>query len=64
MGGIVGRMFREFSVTLAIAVAISGVVSLTLTPMLAAHLRPDRRARAPPAPGRLGRALRAGHGRA
>ena len=38
MGGIVGRMFREFSVTLAIAVAISGVVSLTLTPMMAAHL--------------------------
>ncbi|RYJ02195.1 MAG: acriflavine resistance protein B, partial [Acetobacteraceae bacterium] len=38
MGGIVGRLFREFSATLAIAVAISGVVSLTLTPMMAAHL--------------------------
>ena len=48
MGGIVGRLFREFSMTLAIAVGISGVVSLTLTPMMAAHL-----ARAePPKPGR------------
>ncbi|GGC61255.1 acriflavine resistance protein B [Siccirubricoccus deserti] len=53
MGGIIGRMFREFSATLAIAVAISGVVSLTLTPMLAAHL-----ARAePPPPGRLSRGI-------
>ncbi|HUJ76766.1 MAG TPA: efflux RND transporter permease subunit, partial [bacterium] len=34
MGGIVGRLFREFSVTLTFAVLISGVVSLTLTPML------------------------------
>ena len=38
MGGIVGRLFREFSVTLAVAVAISGVVSLTLTPMMCGHL--------------------------
>ncbi|MBX6742283.1 MAG: efflux RND transporter permease subunit [Acetobacteraceae bacterium] len=53
MGGIVGRMFREFSVTLAIAVALSGVISLTLTPTMAGHL-----ARAePPPPGRLGRAF-------
>ncbi|MBP0445743.1 efflux RND transporter permease subunit [Roseomonas sp. SSH11] len=35
MGGIIGRIFREFSVTLAVAVAISGIVSLTLTPMMA-----------------------------
>ena len=38
MPGIVGRLFREFSVTLAIAVAISGVISLTVTPMVAARL--------------------------
>ncbi len=38
MGGIVGRLFREFSATLAIAVAISGVVSLTVTPMMAGRL--------------------------
>ena len=38
MGGIPGRMFREFAVTLAIAVAISGVVSLTLTPMMCGRL--------------------------
>jgi hydrophobe/amphiphile efflux-1 (HAE1) family protein len=34
MGGIVGRLFREFAVTVAIAVAVSAFVSLTLTPML------------------------------
>src|SRR5215471_678371 len=38
MGGIVGRLFREFAVTLAIAVAISACVSLTLTPMMSARL--------------------------
>jgi hydrophobe/amphiphile efflux-1 (HAE1) family protein len=38
MGGVVGRIFREFSVTLAIAVIISLVVSLITTPMLCAHL--------------------------
>jgi len=37
MGGIVGRLFREFSLTLAVAVGISLVVSLTTTPMLCAH---------------------------
>ena len=37
MGGIVGRLFREFSVTLAFAIAISTVVSLTVTPMICAH---------------------------
>ncbi len=34
MGGIIGRLFREFAVTLSLAVLISGVVSLTLTPMM------------------------------
>jgi hydrophobe/amphiphile efflux-1 (HAE1) family protein len=42
MGGIVGRLFREFAVTLGIAVAVSAVVSLTLTPMMCARLlRPE-----------------------
>jgi len=55
MGGIVGRMFREFAATLSIAVAISAVVSLTVTPMLAAHLAG---AEARP-PGRFGRGFEA-----
>jgi multidrug efflux pump len=37
MGGIVGRMFREFSVTLVFAIVISTIVSLTVTPMICAH---------------------------
>src|SRR5689334_425275 len=37
MGGIVGRAFREFSVTLVFAIVISTVVSLTVTPMICAH---------------------------
>ena len=41
MGGMVGRVFREFAVTIAAAILISGFVSLTLTPMLCARvLRP------------------------
>ena len=43
LGGIVGRLFREFSVVIGMAVLISGFVSLTLTPMLASRfLRPPR----------------------
>ena len=38
MGGIVGRLFREFAVTLAVAILVSMVVSLTATPMMCAHL--------------------------
>jgi multidrug efflux pump subunit AcrB len=38
MGGIVGRLFREFAVTLAISIAISAVISLTLTPMMASRM--------------------------
>jgi multidrug efflux pump len=55
MGGIVGRLFREFAVTLSLAVLISLVISLTTTPMLCALLlRPvDTHA----TPGRFGRAL-------
>ena len=37
MGGILGRVFREFAVTIAIAIIISGIVSVTLTPMLASR---------------------------
>ena len=44
MGGIVGRVFREFAVTIAVAIVLSGFVSLTLTPMLCARVlrRPSR----------------------
>jgi multidrug efflux pump len=38
MGSVVGRLFREFAITLSAAVLISAVVSLTLTPMLCAYL--------------------------
>ncbi|MBC7976027.1 MAG: efflux RND transporter permease subunit, partial [Myxococcales bacterium] len=52
MGGIVGRLFREFAVTLAIAISLSAVLSLTLTPMMCSELlRPHR------PPGRIGRLL-------
>jgi hydrophobic/amphiphilic exporter-1 (mainly G- bacteria), HAE1 family len=38
MGGMVGRVFREFAVTIAVAIILSGFVSLTLTPMLCARV--------------------------
>ncbi|OGQ11259.1 MAG: acriflavine resistance protein B [Deltaproteobacteria bacterium RBG_16_71_12] len=38
MGGVLGRLFREFAVTIGVAILISGVVSLTFTPMLASRL--------------------------
>ena len=38
MGGIVGRVFREFAVTISVAIVVSGFVSLTLTPMLCARV--------------------------
>ena len=42
MGGIVGRLFNEFAVTIGVAILVSGVVSLTLTPMMASRfLRPQ-----------------------
>ena len=41
MGGIVGRLFREFAVTVAIAVAVSAFISLTLTPMMCARFLRD-----------------------
>ncbi len=43
MGGLVGRLFHEFAVTISIAILISGFVSLTLTPMLSSRfLRPEK----------------------
>jgi multidrug efflux pump len=47
MGGIVERLFREFSITLVAAILISLMVSLTLTPMLCARWLVDRRAARP-----------------
>jgi HAE1 family hydrophobic/amphiphilic exporter-1 len=45
MGGIVGRLFHEFAVTIGAAILVSGVVSLTLTPMLCSRfLKPPREA--------------------
>ena len=43
MSGILGRLFREFAVTITTAILISGVVSVTLTPMLAAGSCASRR---------------------
>jgi hydrophobe/amphiphile efflux-1 (HAE1) family protein len=45
MSGVIGRVFREFSVTLAFAIAVSTIVSLTLTPMICAYF-----VRKPPSP--------------
>jgi multidrug efflux pump len=43
MGGIVGRLFREFAVTLSTAILVSMVISLTTTPMMCAYLLRDER---------------------
>ena len=47
MGGVVGRVFREFAGTISVAILVSGFVSLTLTPMICARIlrehKPDRR---------------------
>jgi HAE1 family hydrophobic/amphiphilic exporter-1 len=46
MGGIIGRLFREFAVTLSMAIIVSAVVSLTLTPMMASRfLKPPNEER-------------------
>jgi multidrug efflux pump len=42
MGGIIGRLFREFAVTMSVAVMISLVISLTTTPMIAALILPEK----------------------
>jgi len=42
MGGLIGRLFREFAVTVSVAIVISGIIALTLTPMMCGWLlRPD-----------------------
>jgi multidrug efflux pump len=45
MGGIVGRLFREFAVTLSTAILVSMVISLTTTPMMCAYLLRDERSK-------------------
>ncbi|MEE3660849.1 multidrug efflux RND transporter permease subunit [Brenneria sp. g21c3] len=49
MGDVVGRLFREFAITLAVAILVSMLVSLTLTPMLCAyllrHIPPEKQSR-------------------
>ena len=59
MDGVVGRLLREFSVTLVFAIAVSTVVSLTVTPMICAHF-----VRAAPSPDatRLDRIVEGVHG--
>src|SRR6266478_2391965 len=48
MGGLVGRLFHEFAVTLSLAILVSGVISLTLTPMLCSRfLRAEKTYREP-----------------
>ena len=48
MGGLIGRLFREFAVTVSVAIVISGIVALTLTPMMCGWLlrRDDSHAKA------------------
>jgi len=55
MGGIVGRLFREFAVTMSIAIGISMVISLTATPMMCAYLLKEHETR-----GRLRQAFERG----
>src|SRR5208337_3470712 len=43
MGGIVGRLFREFAVTLSTAIVVSMIISLTTTPMMCAYLLKNER---------------------
>ncbi len=48
MGGLIGRLFHEFAVTVTLAILVSGVISLTLTPMLCSRfLRPEAAYRKP-----------------
>jgi multidrug efflux pump len=60
MGGVVGRLFKEFSITLSIAVVVSAAISLTLTPMMCGRLlRPTYGQH----PGRIARISEAGFNR-
>ncbi len=56
LGGLIGRLFHEFAVTIGVAILVSGFVSLTLTPMLCRRfLRPGARTRRRATAGALGR---------
>ena len=57
MTGVVGRLFKEFAVTLSVAVVVSAVVSLTLTPMMCGRIL---RAASDEQPGRIARVSEAG----
>ena len=57
MGGVVGRLFKEFAVTLSVAVVTSAIVSLTLTPMMCSRIL---RAAGDEHPGRIARVSEAG----
>ena len=59
MGDVVGRLFREFAVTLAVTIVISAVVSLTLTPMMSARILRHNPEASRAASTRLGTRLRA-----
>jgi multidrug efflux pump len=61
MGGIVGRLFREFAVTLSLAIGVSLLVSLTVTPMMCSRLL--REAPRPEEEGRFARWLESGFAR-
>jgi hydrophobe/amphiphile efflux-1 (HAE1) family protein len=57
MGGVIGRMFQEFAVTVSVAIVVSVLVSVTLTPMMCAYLlSPAHNEK----PGRVSRALERG----
>ncbi|MBS1210867.1 MAG: multidrug transporter [Proteobacteria bacterium] len=67
MGDVVGRLFREFAITLAVSILISAVVSLTLTPMMCArllrHIPEDQQGRFYHTSGRFFEAVIARYGR-
>ena len=48
MGGLIGRLFHEFAVTMSLAILVSGVISLTLTPMLCSRFLKPESAYGPP----------------
>lgn len=60
MGGIVGRLLREFSIVIAVAILISGVVSLTLTPMMCARWLTPGHPEADRGTGAISRTIEAG----
>ena len=59
LGGLVGEMYRQFAITIAVSVTISGFVALTLTPAMCALLLQDGRRRAARAARALRRRVRA-----